>query len=406
MPAPDPRRAARYTPLAEALAGRRFAPMGAGARQAASFTPMAGLASTLSSPAQASQAAAYSGPSLGQIDANRALAVHLIGNAQQGPTGGWVGALAKALTAGVGGYTMGRANRQEAEAYKGLNTALDAAGGDVNKISGVLGQIDPKMRANFLMQQALNPQEAWSPYTDATGRTGQRSSLSGKVDWDPNKPAWQDEGYRRFMTEQDERDFRQAQELEGIRHGNRLGEIRAVPREGPIGFNPPVNDPNLGWGQFDSRGQWHDADGTEGQLTAPQQAANAEIDAAREQLDALDLGRDDLLARTKSADDLGMESPDFDPRLRTLIAKASQHKTGEDPDFMTWHERLFGEDPVPPPEGGPTGGSGGEPPPQSTAAQSAMPLPTDRSNLQVGNVYRTSQGPGIYLGGGRFELVE
>jgi hypothetical protein len=56
--------------------------------RAVTYKPMAPLAQALSAPAQGAQAAAYGGPSLGQIDSRRALAMQLIGNATQGPTGG------------------------------------------------------------------------------------------------------------------------------------------------------------------------------------------------------------------------------------------------------------------------------------------------------------------------------
>jgi hypothetical protein len=151
--------------------------------RAATYTPMAPLAKALSSPAQTAQAAAYGGPSLGQIDSRRALAMQLIGNATEGPTGGGWGALAKALTAGVGAYAYRKADQQEGDANKAMIAALNKEGGpDI----GALSAIDPKAGMQFQMAKALkDPQET---YTEGMrgGMTGNLSS-TGKFEPYPDR---------------------------------------------------------------------------------------------------------------------------------------------------------------------------------------------------------------------------
>jgi hypothetical protein len=146
--------------------------------RAVTYKPMAPLAQALSAPAQGAQAAAYGGPSLGQIDSRRALAMQLIGNATQGPTGGGLGALAKALTAGVGAYAYRKADDQETVANQAMNDIF-AKGGDIDVAA--IGRIDPKTALQYQLQRSLkDPQETWQPGT-ISGREGMVSS-TGQFD--------------------------------------------------------------------------------------------------------------------------------------------------------------------------------------------------------------------------------
>ncbi len=110
--------------------------------QAATFTP---LQQALSAPAQTSQAAAYSGPSSGAIDTRRQLALQLMGNATQGPTGGGWGALAKALTGVAGAYALKKADTMEGDRNKYFQDARAAAGNDPTKLETLAFALDPRL---------------------------------------------------------------------------------------------------------------------------------------------------------------------------------------------------------------------------------------------------------------------
>jgi hypothetical protein len=146
--------------------------------QAATFTP---LAQAVAGPsAQASQAAAYSGPTSGQIDTRRALALQLMGNATQGPTGGPWGALAKALTGVAGAYALKRADSMEGDRNAALSAALSGAGGDLTKLGAVAGQFgDTELSSQVAVKQAELAAKGNEPYTLSPGQTrfGQGGSV-------------------------------------------------------------------------------------------------------------------------------------------------------------------------------------------------------------------------------------
>jgi hypothetical protein len=367
--------------------------------RAATYTPMAPLAKALASPAQTAQAAAYGGPSLGQIDSRRALAMQLIGNATEGPTGGGWGALAKALTAGVGAYAYRKADQQEGVANRAMTEALKGAKTSEDAL-GVYGQFDPRGASKARLEQLLNPAETWSP-GKIGDREGMVSSTGAFNEFDP-QPYYKDPAYWEGRGQLEEAD-------DTREHANRMAEIAAQPRpQGPETWDAPTNDPNLGWGQRSNRGQWRDLnrDPAGGQITASQIAQNAEIDAARQILKSQGYTQEKIVAAMQEESQTGMPNPDFNPTLKAIVATAIQAKVGGDPEFEQFYSGINTPAPqaAPPPPGAETQGDQGAPP--STAAESAMPLPGDVNQLQPGNVYNTAQGPAIYLGNGQFELIE
>lgn len=90
-----------------------------------------------------------------------------------------------------------------------------------------------------------------------------------------------------------------------------------------------------------------------GGLTAAQQANNAEIDEARRAITGL--SRDEILRRTQEATATGRSNESYDPYLEALVRKATQRKVGDDPNFETVSQSVYGGEP--PPE---SGGSGGK----------------------------------------------
>lgn len=75
------------------------------------------------------------------------------------------------------------------------------------------------------------------------------------------------------------------------------------------------------------------AQGKRGGLTATQERANAEIDAAREAVAGL--SPQDIARRTAKATNTGRENPDYDPGLARQAALAGRRKVGDDQDFGT-----------------------------------------------------------------------
>jgi hypothetical protein len=73
--------------------------------------------------------------------------------------------------------------------------------------------------------------------------------------------------------------------------------------------------------------------GRENGPTATQQAGNAEIDNARQYIDSMGLGFDEIRRRTSPQTATGLENPDYDPYLGSLYRKAMRRKVGGDEDF-------------------------------------------------------------------------
>ncbi len=82
-----------------------------------------------------------------------------------------------------------------------------------------------------------------------------------------------------------------------------------------------------------------------GGITPTQQRDNIEIDAARRELEASGLSREEILRRSQKATDTGFENPDYDPFVNRLVRKATQRKTGDDPDFEQFYRRVYGTSP-------------------------------------------------------------
>lgn len=78
-------------------------------------------------------------------------------------------------------------------------------------------------------------------------------------------------------------------------------------------------------------------------LTAAQQRANIEIDAAREITQGLDPA--DIRKRTQKTTDTGRENPDYDPGLARATSLAARRKIGEDQDFDS-RQRGPGQQPA------------------------------------------------------------
>jgi hypothetical protein len=125
-----------------------------------------------------------------------------------------------------------------------------------------------------------------------------------------------------------------------------------------------------------------------GGITPAQTANNAEIDAARSYVEQSGLSREEILRRTQSADNLGLENPEYDPYLASAVKLGFQRKIGDDPQFGAFQQRYRGGSTAvpttttPPPTGGGTTTPGG-----------ALDLPrsssgeVDSSQLKVNKTY-------------------
>jgi hypothetical protein len=140
----------------------------------------------------------------------------------------------------------------------------------------------------------------------------------------------------------------------------RLREASRGPGVEPISYSDPINDPNLGWIQRDSRGHSLTDQNAPAKLTPPQEANNAEIDAARERLMATGFSREDLRRLTLRQDETGLPNEEYDPALAKLIGLAGSRKVGEDAEFQMWSDRLYGTTPPPPPTGPGAGAAAGQ----------------------------------------------
>jgi hypothetical protein len=79
-----------------------------------------------------------------------------------------------------------------------------------------------------------------------------------------------------------------------------------------------------------------------GGITPAQTANNAEIDAARSYVEQSGLSREEILRRTQSADNLGLENPEYDPYLAQAVKLGFQRKIGDDPQFDSFQQRYRG----------------------------------------------------------------
>ena len=77
-----------------------------------------------------------------------------------------------------------------------------------------------------------------------------------------------------------------------------------------------------------------------GGTTLAQRSNNAKIDAARRELTAAGLSREEILKRSKKATDTGRDNPNYDPFIGRLVATATQRKVGDDPDFDSVYQRI------------------------------------------------------------------
>lgn len=389
--------------LAALMAPGQYGPMGAGRRPtAATFTPMAESGQSPVEPIETGPATsaanmAYVGPSSGEVDWQRSMGGQMLARGvDTSPVqGGWTGGVARLANALLGARLVGKANKAERAQQDSLLSAVDEAGSSaspsVRKLARVLvGQGQVGSAVDLSSRPA---EERWET-AEMSGLPGQRSSRTGKFDPFPQvrQPDWQSDDYRAWIRERDERDFEQSQQL------------AAAAREGrelPESWGDPYEMSGVGPVQRSSRGQIRDLGGSgAGQTTPTQQANNAEIDAARTLLKNRGMKREDILAATQEMTATGRDNPEFDPQLTSIVGKATQRKIGDDPEFEQFYSGI--NTPAPPPV---TQAA------QDTAAADqsrppAEPLPADRAKLKVGNVYRTAQGPGIYLGGGRFEVIE
>lgn len=82
-----------------------------------------------------------------------------------------------------------------------------------------------------------------------------------------------------------------------------------------------------------------------GELTRAQQAKNAEIDAARRELAASGLSREEIINRSQKATETGFSNKNFDPFINRLVRTATRRKTGDDPEFEQVHRSIFGTTP-------------------------------------------------------------
>ena len=79
-----------------------------------------------------------------------------------------------------------------------------------------------------------------------------------------------------------------------------------------------------------------------GDTTPSQQAANAEIDAARQYLLGNNFSMEEIQRRTKETTSTGRDNDDFDPYLASTFRLALSRKIGDDPDFETFQRKYRG----------------------------------------------------------------
>ena len=107
--------------------------------------------------------------------------------------------------------------------------------------------------------------------------------------------------------------------------------------EGRLGFKP---------GFVEAQGALAKAKrGSGGRITLAQQRDNIEIDAARRELEASGLSREEILRRSQKATDTGRKNPDYDPFIGRLVGAATQRKIGDDPEFEQFYSRVYGTGP-------------------------------------------------------------
>lgn len=93
-------------------------------------------------------------------------------------------------------------------------------------------------------------------------------------------------------------------------------------------------------------------------ITPTMERENQEIAAARKYLRDQGWDADELKRRMTDADPrTGLPSENYDPRIRSIVSKATQRMTGADPDFEQFYRQIYGAPPSAVPRQG--GGFGG-----------------------------------------------
>jgi len=134
--------------------------------------------------------------------------------------------------------------------------------------------------------------------------------------------------------------------------------------------------------------------GSETGLTAAQQASNADVDSARQYIDSLGIGFDDLLKRTQAATETGMPNPDFDPYLSSVYRRAMRHKVGGDEDYDSFagKYRSGGSQPGGSQPGSPAGQSNLYGAGSSEDNPLGAMTPEQASKLPPGTWFKTTDG--------------
>ena len=147
-----------------------------------------------------------------------------------------------------------------------------------------------------------------------------------------------------------------------------------------------------------------------GGITLTQERDNLEIAAARRELAASGLSREEILKRSQKATDTGFDNPEFDPFINRLVRAATQRKTGPDPEFKQFFSRIFGTSPsasneeisriLKDPTGGAKPGAAGAP----SATPSRTPPPTERE-LRRRNAAKPDIGETVTIKGKSYEVL-
>lgn len=83
-----------------------------------------------------------------------------------------------------------------------------------------------------------------------------------------------------------------------------------------------------------------------GGITTAQQRVNAEVDAARQELNGM--SRDDVLRQAQQLDPRGLPNPEYNPYTASLVRRATSRKTGDDPEFEGVYHSFYSADGAPP----------------------------------------------------------
>ncbi len=197
-------------------------------------------------------------------------------------------------------------------------------------------------------------------------------------------------------------------------NGKRIASLPAKPErplvhafvEGGQRVDKQWNSTTNRWEPVSGGPRWNPATGS---ITEPQKANNAEIAKAREQLQSLAMDRQQLHDAITPSDPINPYSPPRDPMIASLVRRALQHKVGDDPNFASMYDYVYGPEPYRPPGASPDRPAA-SPAPASASGQVPSLLPPGPSVPYTppiqGNAGRTSVLPIPRTPGGKIDATK